>query len=152
MIIALQRDAWNRLLATVPGNGQPIAVEPVRCFPLTHPDEHISLLDANGHEVLRIDTLSDLPTEQRVLLEQELAAREFSPVIQRIVRAGSSPPCSWDVETDRGPTRFEITSEDDLRRLPDLSIVIVDTNGIRYRIPQPDRLDASSRAILRRFL
>lgn len=152
MNIAFHRDAWNRLLASMPGDGEPIAVEPVRCFPLTHPHEHICLIDANGREVLRIASLNELPADQRRLLEQELEEREFSPLIQRIVRAGSSPPCSWDVETDRGPTRFEITSEDDLRRLPDRSIVIVDTNGIRYRIPQPDRLDAQSRAILRRFL
>lgn len=152
MIVAFQRDAWNRLLAALPGDGRPIPVEPVRCFPLTHPDEHIALVDAKGHEVLRIASLEDLPSEQRQLLEQELAQREFSPVIQRVLRAGPSVPCVWDVETDRGPTRIEIGSEDDLRRLPDGMIIVVDTNGIRFRIPHADRLDAQSRAILRRFL
>lgn len=152
MDITFQKDAWNRLLVATSEVGEPMPVEPVRCFPLTHPDEQISLVDDEGHEVLRIVSLNDLPANQRQLLEQELAAREFSPVIQRIHRAGLSLPGSWDVETDRGLTRFEIASEDDLRRLPNRSVLIIDTNGIRYRIPREENLDASSRAILRRFL
>lgn len=149
--IQFQHDAWRRLLLQS-GGSSPIPVEPVRCFPLTHPDEHISLVDPEGREVLRIAALSDLPAEQRQVLEQELAEREFSPRISRIVRAGVSLPCSWDVETDRGSTRFDIDSEDDFRRLPDGTVIIADSNGIRFRIPNVDRLDAPSKAILRRFL
>jgi hypothetical protein len=64
----------------------------------------------------------------------------------------SSTPCQWDVETDRGRTQFEVDSDDDFRRLPDGVVIICDANGIRYRIPDETKLDASSRAILRRFL
>ena len=83
MNITFQRDAWNRLLATVPGDGQPIAVEPVRCFPLTHPDEQISLLDANGHEVLRISSLNELPAEQReAFVLNELEEKSFREIAE----------------------------------------------------------------------
>lgn len=150
--ISFSRDDWSRLLLHRAGGMSPTVVEPVRCFPLTHPHEHISLLDPEGHEVLRIASLADLPAEQRQSLERELAEREFSPVILRIIRAGASPPCSWDVETDHGPTRFEIDSDDDFRRLPDGTVIIMDANGIRFRIPDVKRLDAPSQAILRRFL
>ncbi len=148
-----QHDPWNRLLVTLPGSQDAIAVEPVRAFPLTHPQEYISLLDAEGREVLRITALSDLPAVQRDLLERELAAREFSPVIQRILQvSAAAPPCTWDVETDRGRTQFHLDSEDDLRRLPDGTVILSDANGIRFRIRGVEQLDATSRAFLRRFL
>lgn len=146
------RDDWGCLLLQRPDGSEPIVVEPVRCFPLTHPDEHISLLDVEGREVLRIAALRELADEPRQLLEQELAEREFSPVIRRILGAGAAVPCRWDVETDRGATRFQIDSEDEIRRLPNGTIILTDANGIRFRIPKVEDLDASSRAILRRFL
>lgn len=150
--ISFRRDAWGCLELQAPGLIEPTVVEPVRCFPLTYPDEQIALVDAEGREVLRIGSLSDLPSEQRAMLEAELAEREFSPVIQRIVRAGVSLPCRWDVETDRGATTFQVDSEDELRRLPSGTVIITDANGIRFRIPNVEQLDTPSRGILRRFL
>src|SRR5690349_16932857 len=99
-IISFRRDAWGCLLLERSGGSEPTVVEPVRCFPLTHPTEHVSLLDIEGREVLRIASLNELDGEQRRLLEQELAEREFSPVIRRILGAGAAVPCRWDVETD----------------------------------------------------
>jgi hypothetical protein len=152
MDVVFHQDSWNRLLVTLPPSQESIPVEPVRCFPLTYPAEHIALLDAAGREVLRIRSLADLDADQRRILEQELAEREFSPVIQRIVRTGPSLPCRWDVETDRGPTQFEIDSEDDIRRLPNGTVILSDANGIRFRIPHVESLDHHSRRLLRRFL
>lgn len=151
--VTLRRDAWGRLLLSRSGQTEPIPVDPVRCFPLTHPREHVSLLDGEGKEVLRIASLDRLPDAQRSLLEEVLAEQEFSPEILRIRAIGaSSPPCPWDVETDRGPTHFELDSEDDVRRLPDGTVIVVDSNGIRFRIRDVERLDAKSRAVLRRYL
>ena len=90
-------NAWGQFLAKLPGRAETVVVEPVRCFPLTHPREQISLLDEEGREVLRIPALDDLPAVPRQRLEQVLTDREFMPVIQRILRAGASPPCAWDV-------------------------------------------------------
>jgi hypothetical protein len=150
--LSFRRDDWGCLLLQAPGLEKPIIVEPVRCFPLTHPEEHVSLLDDTGREVLRIASLNELTGESRRLLEKELAEREFSPIIQRILEAGAAVPCNWDVETDRGVTRFQIDSEDEIRRLPNGAIILTDANGIRFRIPNVEDLDANSRTILRRFL
>ncbi len=147
-----QHDDWGQLLLTLPDRSEPIVVEPVRCFPLTHPDEHISLVDSEGQEVLRIARVAELPADSRSALEHELAEREFSPVIRRILQAGPAVPCAWLVETDRGVTSFEIDSDDDFRKLPNGSVIITDANGIRFRIPDSEALDAGSRVILRRFL
>ncbi len=151
--LMFSHDAWGQLLVQLPGGAASIVVEPVRAFPLTHPAGEISLLDGEGCEVLRLASLEELAADQRAILERELAARDFSPVIERIVKVKSaSPPSLWEVETDRGQTVFEVASEDDFRRLPDGTVIIADANGIRFRIPDEKRLDAASRAILRRFL
>lgn len=152
MQLHFQHDDWGRLLLTLPERAEPFVVEPVRCFPLTHPTEHISLLDEEGQEVLRIAALAELPAESRAALERELSEREFSPVIQRILRAGSSVPCRWEAETDRGVAQFDVDSDDDFRKLPNGTVIISDANGIRFRIPNVEALDAGSRGILRRFL
>jgi hypothetical protein len=52
------------------------------------------------------------------------------------------------VETDRGPTRFVLKSEDDVRRIGDHQIVIVDAHGTRYHIPDINAVDAKSRRIV----
>ena len=45
-------------------------------------------------------------------------ARSSCPAIQRIVGvSGELTPCQWHVETDRGPTEFQLGSEEDVRRL-----------------------------------
>ena len=90
-----------------------------------------------------------LDPDVRQLLDEELARREFVPVIERIVRvSGTSEPCEWTVQTDRGPTRFVLKSEDDVRRIGDGQILIVDAHGTRYQIPDIKSVDAKSRRIV----
>ena len=43
-------------------------------------------------------------------------------------------------------------SDNDVRRLGANRILLVDTHGIRYLIPDASRLDAASRRILERYL
>lgn len=150
--LEFHRDPWGRFLAKWSGQNDPLVVDPVRVFPLTFPREQISLLDADGHEVILIPALDLLSATQRELLERELKVREFCPVIHRILQVSTSvPPCQWEVETDRGRVSFTLDSEDDLRRLPDGTFVIADAQGIRYRVPSVEQLDTPSRAFLRRF-
>jgi hypothetical protein len=83
------------------------------------------------------------------VLQEELSRREFLPVIQRIVRvSGNSEPCEWEVETDRGPTRFVLESEDHVRRLERNKVAIKDSHGIRYVVKDVDALDKKSRRII----
>ena len=78
----------------------------------------ISLCDAEGHEVAWIDDLAELPSGAAV--GSRVAHREFLPQIRRIVRVSlETDPCEWEVETDRGPTKFVLKSEEDVRRLDD---------------------------------
>ena len=44
----------------------------------------LSLVTADGHELLWIDQLADLPADARALVEEELASREFMPEIRKL--------------------------------------------------------------------
>ena len=78
--------------------------------------------------------------------------REFVPVVRRILSVSAVEPSEWRVETDRGPTRFLLNSEDDVCPLDDHRALVTDANGIRYLIPDLRQLDATSRRLLERFL
>ncbi len=149
----LHTDAWGRLVLTDAAGRQHVGVGPVRGFPISDPQHGVSILDADGHEVLWIGDLNEVPEPVRRLLEEELARREFVPVLRRIITI-SAPmePSEWEVETDRGRTRFVLNSEEDVRRLEGQRAMIVDAQGIRYLIPDVRALDAGSRRILERYL
>jgi hypothetical protein len=151
--IGLHHDAWGRLVLTDADGRQHVGVEPVRAFPVSAPRHGVALCDADGREVLWLDRLEDLPPPLRRLLEEELARREFVPVLRRIVRISApSEPSEWEVETDRGPTRFLLNNEDDVHRLDGRRAMIKDAHGIRYLIPDTHALDAASRRLLERYL
>lgn len=128
-------------------------VEPVRAFPLSDPRHFVSIVDSSGREQLFIESLDGLDPQQHELLEAELAQREFVPEIRRVLnQPGESEPATWQVETDRGITTFEVESEDSVHRRDSHRVSIVDSHGIRYEIPDVRRLDAHSKRVLDRFL
>jgi hypothetical protein len=151
MSFTLERDAWGRLV--LKDEARTIAVEPVRAFPISRPREGIALMDEHGREAEWIPSLDELPAGVREALEEELRRREFMPRIRRVVRvSGNVEPTTWDVETDRGPTRFVLNGEDDVRRLSEDRALVIDAHGIRYLIPDLAALDAHSARLLERYL
>jgi hypothetical protein len=146
-------DPWGRLLLMPADGGAAIPVSPVRMFPISAPDEWVALCDPTGKEVVCLNELSVLAPHNRQLLENELASREFIPVIQRVHHVSSlSEPCEWDVETDRGRTKFVLTSEDDVHRMSPTSAVFIDAHGTRYLIRDARQLDALSRRYVEWYL
>lgn len=141
-------------LRYVDPDGQPHdPVTPVRAFPISSPDQGFSLLSADGHELLWIDSLDDLPGDERELIEAALTGREFMPEIRRLVAvSGFVTPCTWTVESDRGETRFVLKGEEDIRRLNAHTLLIADNQGIHYLLRDLNGLDRQSRKLLDRFL
>jgi len=149
----LDRDAWGRPVLTDAQGRQFAGVEVMRAFPITDPRRAVSLCDADGNEILWIDSLDDLPAPLRHMLEEELDRRHFLPRIRRIVRIdGISEPASWEVETDRGFTTFQLRSDEDVRRLTGNRVLVVDSHAIRYLIPDVAALDSVSRRLLARYV
>ena len=57
-------------------------------------------------------------------------------------------PFAWKVETDRGDTEFVLKDENDIRRLGPHSVLVVDSHGIRYLIPNREQLDQYTKRVI----
>lgn len=152
--VLLERNAHGRLVLTLPDGTQHTDVQPVRAFPIAAPGEGLSLVGSNGHELLWIERLADLPAIPRSLIEEELAVREFIPAIQKICSVSSfSTPSTWEVETDRGAAQLVLKAEEDIRRLAGRTrLLIASADGVQFKIDDSTTLDKASRRLLERFL
>ncbi len=152
-MVTLRHDEWGRLIFTDANGGVHVGVEPVRAFPIHDPDCDISLLDTDGREVFWIENLSTQPDDFRQRVTEELNRRHFLPVIERIANIeGITEPTTWEIVTDRGRTRFQLKSEEDVRRVTQGRVIIADRYGVRYLIPDYRQLDATSRRYLERYI
>ena len=149
----LTRDAYGRLVFQAENGDRHEGVTPVRAFPIAAPDDGISILSAEGHEIGWADRLADLPAASRALIEEELASREFVPEIAQLLSVSSfACPSTWQVRTDRGDTALVLKGEEDIRRLSATRLLIADGNGIQYLVRDLGRLDRHSRKLLDRVL
>ena len=149
----LVRQPSGRLLLTAADGQVCDGVTPVRAFPLAAPDEGVSLVSTDGHELAWIASLSSLPQALQDLLREELALRDFNPAITRLVSVSTfATPSIWRVETDRGPTSFVLKGEEDIRRLGAGALLIAGGQGVQYSVPDMGALDRGSRKLLERFL
>lgn len=153
MNFTLIRNPFGRLVFTAADGTAHDAIVPVRAFPIGAPDDGIALVSSEGHELVWIDRLENLPVETATLIREELESREFVPVIRRIRGVSSfACPSTWDVDTDRGDAQLVLKGEEDIRRLGRDKLLIADTHGIQYLIRDLTALDRPSRKILDRFL
>lgn len=149
----LSRNAFGRLIFVDKDRQVHEDIVPVRAFPITASDQGIALVNAHGQELVWIECLAELPEEFRILLETELANREFMPEIKHIDKVSSFvTPSTWWVKTDRGETTFVLRGEEDIRRLSSTALLITDSYGIHFLIRDRSMLDRHSCKLLDRFL
>lgn len=149
----LMRDAFGKLVFTSSAGEIHHGVVPVRAFPIGAPDLGVALVSVDGHEVAWIEKLSGLPQNLRQLIEEELASREFMPVILCLERVSSfATPSTWHVQTDRGSASFVLRGEEDIRRVGQTTLLIADIHGIQFLVRDYTVLDRASRKMLDRFL
>jgi len=128
-------------------------VNPVRAFPISAPDEGLSIISKEGHELAWIPDLAAMPAQMKALINAVLVQREFMPVILRITQVSSfATPSIWDVETDKGNTQLTLKAEDQIWRLKNNRLLITDKNGVNFTINNIEQLDKHSRKLLDRFL
>lgn len=148
----LVRNAWGKLVLTLPDGSTREGVVPVRAFPIQAPERDISLLDVDGHEVAWIDELARVDAPAQALVREALAEREFMPEIRAILSVSAfSTPCTWQVRTDRGDTSFVLKGEEDIRRLFGNTLLVTDSHGVQFLIRDMTALDRDSRRLLDRF-
>ena len=149
----LVRDAFGHLVFTDAEGVRHEQVAAVRAFPIAAPNEGISLLSQDGHELVWLAHLDQVEATPRSLIEEALATRDFMPTVLRLKSVSSfATPSTWEVDTDRGPTRLVLRGEENIRRLPGGMLMIADEHGIQYLIRKLKALDAHSRKLLDRFL
>lgn len=147
------KDAFGHLGLTDQHGINHEEIAPVRAYPLSAPRQHWSLVSSNGIELVWIDEIDQIPPADRALIEEALEAREFMPEILKIKAVSSfSTPSTWTIETDRGETMMILQAEEDIRRLPERALLIMDRHGVSYRIQDRFSLDRPSRKLLDRFL
>ena len=125
----------------------------VRAFPIAEPDHGISILSAEGKELMWIDDLATISDVDRQVIERALQMREFMPEILRLDGVNSfSTPSTWRVQTNRGPTEFVLKGEEDIRRLSGTVLLVTDGHGVQFLIRDLAQMDRHSRKLLDRFL
>ena len=128
-------------------------VLPVKAFPISLPGECIAIVDRDGHELVWLENLNQISADNQVIIKEELANREFMPVLTRISEVSSfATPSTWTVETNRGATKFVLKGEEDIRRISKDTYLISDNHGVQYLIDNIQLLDKHSRRLLDRFL
>ena len=148
----LKRDSLGRLVFIDAQRNSHAGVHPVRAFPITAPDAGICIMDQSGKELHWYPSVASISAAELALIEEELAAREFMPVIEKILAVSTfATPSIWDIETDRGPTRIRLKGEEDIRRIAGNTLLIADSNGLQFLIHDSTKLDKVSKKLLDRF-
>jgi len=151
--VEFDHDTFGRLILIDAEGRKHIGVDPVRAFPLSDPKRSISIINAEGVEVLWVADLELLRPRIRQTLLDELSRREFMPIIERIEHVSSTnDPSQWQVRTDRGATQFLLKGDDDVRRIGAHGAMLIDATGTRYLVPDTRTLDSASRRVLERYL
>jgi hypothetical protein len=148
----LSRNAEGRLVLSMQnGNGtaEPMLVQAVCCFPWTKPRAYVSLRDDKGHEQILIEALDELSMEQRQLIEEELAMRNFLPQVTQILAiADQMEFFHWEVMTTAGPRSFLTRRHERPRQLGNGQMMIRDICNDIYLVNRSEEMDPKSLRLL----
>jgi hypothetical protein len=114
--------------------------------PLTSRTEFV-LLDDKGREVATVMEPDALSPEQRAMIDAALRQRYHLVTISKVLHVDVLFGTRyWSVETDRGPRQLALREPGkNVTWLGERHLVLRDTAGNRYEIPDTDALDARSR-------
>lgn len=135
-------------LETESGREGPVKVS--RPFPLTDPTGYVVVSDTSGAFVGLLKDYLKLDSGSLSVVQEGLEESYFLPRITKIDHIDDQfRVMIWNVQTDRGPRRFEVASRRrDIRWLSDNHVVIQDVDGNRYEIVNLSELDKGSRDLL----
>ena len=127
-------------------------VLPIRSFPITEPEEFISIREpetkdkGKGDEIGMIRRMSDFPDDVQSLLREELSRRYFTPELLKIFSVKEKFGYSyWEDQTSSGKISFVMTNpSSNIRTLEDGRVFIHDIDGNCFAITDPSKLDKAS--------
>lgn len=125
-------------------------------FPLTNPEEYISIREADekAREIGLIEKLSQFPKDQQEMLQEQIKLRYFMPVITKVLDVKDEYGYAyWNVATTFGVCRFTTQmSGDAVISLSDSRLLVTDIDGNRYEIPDFYQLSVMERKKLDLFI
>lgn len=125
-------------------------------FPLTNPDEFISIREADekAKEIGLVEKLSDLAADQQEMLREQLKLRYFMPVITKVLDVKDEYGYAyWNVVTTFGACRFTTQmSGEAVINLSDARLMVTDIDGNRYEIADFYALSVMERKKLDLFI
>jgi hypothetical protein len=131
-------------------------VKVVPSFPISRPSRFVYFQDADGNELGLLADPRRLDRESRDLVLQQADQAYFMPRIERIYRVEERPGiglATWEVETDRGWSVFDVVSRSESVWFVGRNrIVIRDADGNRYLIEDLTALDKRSRRLADLYL
>ena len=146
-------DDQNQLVLRRPGKDDVVDVRLRRAFPWSKAGDYVSVRDAEGKELMLIESVEPLDPGRRKTIEAWLDNASFVPRILSVedvdVRFGYQ---QWKVRTDRGPAEFRVQEREDIRFLPDGRFRIKDADGTVYEMVSLSQLDESSRRAVEALL
>jgi hypothetical protein len=132
----------------------------VRSFPITDPDEYISIREPDtrtrgrGDEIGLIENINSFDKDTVALLGEELDRRYFVPEIKHIYSMKEKYGYYYtEALTSAGRITFVLNNPtNNIRTLEDDRVLITDTDGNCFCIPNPKKLDKSSYKIIEIYL
>ena len=138
----------NNLVNVTLQNGDVLEkLEPRRLFPVSKPNDYITLLDTNGDEKAVIRSISELAPASREVIEYSLNDYYLVPHILKIISiTEKNGKVHWCVETDRGYKEFDVRNRNhDVRVYSDGRMRVRDSDDNRYLVSDYRKLDAHSK-------
>lgn len=125
-------------------------------FPLTNPDEFISIREADekAKEIGIIQSINDLGKDEQEMIREQVRLRYFMPVIRKVMEVKDEYGYAyWHVMTDYGSCRFTThMGGDAVVNLGGARYQITDIDGNRYEIPDLYGLTVMERKKLDLFI
>lgn len=125
-------------------------------FPLTNPDEFISIResDEKAKEIGMIQSIRDLRKEEQEMIREQVRLRYFMPVIRKVMDVKDEYGYAyWHVVTDFGVCRFTThMGGDAVVSLGEARYQVTDIDGNRYEIPDLYALTVLERKKLDLFI
>jgi hypothetical protein len=142
--LRLERRNDGQLWAVLPDKETPVWVR--RCFPWTAPARFVSLRDRDEEEVALVRDLDELEPDSRRVLATSLAEAGFVLEVTGVKAVEDEIEIrTFHVATRQGPRRFQTLRDEWPRPMPDGGILLKDVAGDLYLVPDPTKLDRTSR-------
>ena len=141
-------DDQGQLVVRFPDGSEHANLRVVPAFPVTRPHEFLYFKDEEGREIGLLADPRPLNRESRDLILDQADQVYFMPRITRIIRVDeqSGGIATWEVETDRGWSKFEMVARSEsVWYVGRDRVLIRDVDGNRYLIEDVSALDPRSR-------